>query len=215
MSELEQALTDDGLAFEIDPSDHAPPYVQIARQIRIAVADGSLQPGAQLPPVREAARRLKISPNTVGRAYSELSREGVIAARAGGGSVIASADRLDNAALQRARQERLKTLARLDNGCLINIRPLLEPPVSVVGDQAQDSHDPARRVAQTGDRPVKAESRQHCGHRSGDAECMQLSHCSPNHPGPKSPSLKYPSVRPNRTQPERKRASASWQEKGF
>jgi GntR family transcriptional regulator len=92
--------------------DPAPVYVQIERRIRMGVADGTLQPGDHLPSVRDLARQLKLSPNTVGRAYAELSREGVITARAGGGSEIAARDRLDQPALLRTRVERLRMLAR-------------------------------------------------------------------------------------------------------
>jgi GntR family transcriptional regulator len=92
--------------------DRAPVYVQIERRIRMGVADGTLQPGDHLPSVRELARQLGLSPNTVGRAYAELSREGVISARAGGGSEIAARDRLNQPALLRTRLERLRVLAR-------------------------------------------------------------------------------------------------------
>src|ERR1700716_2970525 len=92
--------------------DPAPVYVQIERRIRMGVADGTLQPGDHLPSVRDLARQLGLSPNTVGRAYADLSREGVISARAGGGSEIAARDRLDQPALLRNRMERLRVLAR-------------------------------------------------------------------------------------------------------
>src|SRR5438270_12071740 len=92
--------------------DPAPVYVQIERRIRLGVADGTLQPGDHLPSVRDLARALGLSPNTVGRAYADLSREGVIMARAGGGSEIAARERLDQPALQRGRRERLRVLAR-------------------------------------------------------------------------------------------------------
>src|ERR1700737_3108672 len=92
--------------------DPAPVYVQIERRIRMGVADGTLQPADHLPSVRDLARQLGLSPNTVGRAYDGLSREGVITARAGGGSEIAARDRLDQPALLRNRMERLRVLAR-------------------------------------------------------------------------------------------------------
>jgi GntR family transcriptional regulator len=92
--------------------DPAPVYVQIERCIRMGVADGTLQPGDHLPPVRDLARQLGLSANTVGRAYADLSREGVITARAGGGSEIGARDRLDQPALLRTRMERLRVLAR-------------------------------------------------------------------------------------------------------
>jgi GntR family transcriptional regulator len=92
--------------------DPAPVYIQIERRIRMGVADGTLQPGDHLPSVRDLARKLGLSPNTVGRAYADLSREGTIKARAGGGSEIAARERLDQPALQRLRLERLRMLAR-------------------------------------------------------------------------------------------------------
>src|ERR1700738_1815447 len=92
--------------------DPAPVYVQIERRIRMGVADGTLQPGDHLPSVRDLARQLGLAANTVGRAYAELSREGVITARAGGGSEIAARDRLNQPALMRNRSERLRVLPR-------------------------------------------------------------------------------------------------------
>ncbi|MGI9145449.1 MAG: GntR family transcriptional regulator [Chloroflexota bacterium] len=92
--------------------DSAPVYVQIERRIRMGVADGTMQPGDHLPSVRDLARQLGLSPNTVGRAYANLSREGVITARAGGGSEIGARDRLNQPALLRTRTERLRVLAR-------------------------------------------------------------------------------------------------------
>src|SRR5258708_11685167 len=86
--------------------DPAPVYVQIERRIRMGVADGTLQPGDHLPSVRDLARQLGLSPNTVGRAYANLSREGVISGRAGGGSEIATRERLDQPALPRTPGQR-------------------------------------------------------------------------------------------------------------
>jgi GntR family transcriptional regulator len=96
----------------VDPDDPVPVYVQLERRVRVAVADGTLQPGDRLPSVRALARRLGLATNTVGRAYADLAREGVITARAGGGSEVAPREVLDEPALARSRQERLRTLAR-------------------------------------------------------------------------------------------------------
>jgi DNA-binding transcriptional MocR family regulator len=62
----------------VEPDDPAPAYVQLERQLRIAVADGVLQPGDRLPSVRATAAQLGLATNTVGRAYSELARGGVL-----------------------------------------------------------------------------------------------------------------------------------------
>jgi GntR family transcriptional regulator len=98
--------------FRLDDHDSAPSYIQLERRIRVLVADGLLKPGDPLPSVRNLAQRLGVSPNTVGRAYADLSREGVILAKAGGGSAIAPRDRLDHPSLRRNRQERLDVLVR-------------------------------------------------------------------------------------------------------
>src|SRR6478672_12043766 len=114
-SEAEEPRTSEALVNALRAlreGDSAPVYVQIERRIRMGVADGTLQPGDHLPAVRELARQLGLSPNTVGRAYADLSREGVISARAGGGSEIGARDRLNQPALLRTRLERLRVLAR-------------------------------------------------------------------------------------------------------
>jgi molybdopterin-binding protein len=98
--------------FQIDERDPAPAYIQLERRVRVAVADGVLKPGDALPSVRKLAGQIGVSPNTVGRAYADLAREGVIVARAGGGSAIAAHERLDHPTLQRSRQERLLILSR-------------------------------------------------------------------------------------------------------
>src|SRR5262245_25389742 len=100
------------VVLQIELDDPAPAYVQLERRVRLAIADGTLQPGDRLPSVRLLASRLRLAPNTVGRAYAELAREGVIVARAGGGSEVAPRESLDRTALARSREERLRTLAR-------------------------------------------------------------------------------------------------------
>jgi DNA-binding transcriptional regulator YhcF (GntR family) len=91
IADLAQALE----TLRVDESDPAPVYVQLERSLRIAVADGLLQPGDQLPSVRNLARHLRVSANTVGRAYADPSREGVIVAKAGGGSTVAPLERIN------------------------------------------------------------------------------------------------------------------------
>jgi GntR family transcriptional regulator len=98
--------------FRIEPDDPAPAYVQLERQVRIAAADGALEPGARLPSVRAVAAQLRLATNTVARAYAELAREGVLVTRPGGGSTVAPRESLDRPALTRQRRERLAVLAR-------------------------------------------------------------------------------------------------------
>ena len=65
-----------------------PLYKQLVDQVRWAAVTGTLVPGEALPSVRAVAELLVINPNTVAKAYSELTREGVIEARAGKGCFV-------------------------------------------------------------------------------------------------------------------------------
>lgn len=72
----------------IDPRDRTPIYAQLERGLRAAVATGRLQPGDQLPTVRQLAVDLSVNANTVARVYAELERAGVIETRRGVGSFV-------------------------------------------------------------------------------------------------------------------------------
>jgi GntR family transcriptional regulator len=84
-------MNDDGqklLEFTLDPKSGVPFYKQIILQIEMAIADGRLSCGDQLPTVRGLAVELQINPNTVARAYSELEIRGIINSQQGSGSFI-------------------------------------------------------------------------------------------------------------------------------
>lgn len=66
-----------------------PKYRPLAEAIRTAVGTGALDTGTRLPPVRELAWQLKITPGTVARAYSLLTDEGVLEAAVGRGTFVA------------------------------------------------------------------------------------------------------------------------------
>jgi GntR family transcriptional regulator len=74
--------------FIINTGSNTPIYQQITGQARLAVASGRLAPGDQLPSVRALAEELVVNPNTVARAYADLTREGLLEARAGRGVFI-------------------------------------------------------------------------------------------------------------------------------
>jgi DNA-binding transcriptional MocR family regulator len=65
-----------------------PAYLSLAEQITQAIRDGKLQGGEQLPPHRKLADDLKLSVQTVSRAYEELTRRGLIAGEIGRGSFV-------------------------------------------------------------------------------------------------------------------------------
>jgi len=74
----------------IDPRDRTPIYAQLDRGLRAAIATGRLQPGEQLPTVRELAVDLRVNANTVARVYAELERAGVLETRRGVGSFVSA-----------------------------------------------------------------------------------------------------------------------------
>jgi len=96
------------LHLTIHPSDDAPIYRQIVRQVREAVASGRLASGDRLPSQRELALRLVIAPLTVKKAYDELERDGLIRTARGQGTFVADVAEQST----RERVEALRGLVR-------------------------------------------------------------------------------------------------------
>ena len=55
-----------------------PIYVQIRDQVMHLIGTGALEPGQQMPTMRQVAVALRVDLNTVRHAYDELARAGVI-----------------------------------------------------------------------------------------------------------------------------------------
>ena len=72
----------------INLADGVSIYRQIANQVKYLVASGLLQPGEELPPIRTLALQLKVTPNTIVKAYGELESSGVIHKRQGSGTFV-------------------------------------------------------------------------------------------------------------------------------
>lgn len=93
------------IRFRIDKRSGLPAYRQLVDQVREALQLGLLQPGDQLPPVREVVNQIAINPNTVHRAYRELEHLGLTEGRTGQGTFIqrslTSVDPKQRAALQK------------------------------------------------------------------------------------------------------------------
>lgn len=75
--------------FRLDPSSGVPFYRQIIDQVLLAVADGRLSPGAQLPTVRQLAVDLSVNLNTVAKAYREMEIRGIVDTQQGTGTFVA------------------------------------------------------------------------------------------------------------------------------
>jgi len=75
--------------FRLDAGSGVPFYRQIIDQVVLAVADGRLAPGAQLPTVRQLAVDLSVNLNTVARAYKEMEIRGIVETQQGTGTFVA------------------------------------------------------------------------------------------------------------------------------
>ena len=74
--------------FQLDPTSGVATYLQLVQQVRQALRIGTLRPGDQLPTAREVVAKLAINPNTVLKAYRDLERDHLVAARPGQGTFV-------------------------------------------------------------------------------------------------------------------------------
>src|SRR5262245_55307025 len=72
----------------INLTDGVPIYRQIVNQVKYLVASGLLVPGEELPPIRTLALQLKVTPNTIVKAYDELESSGVVHKHRGSGTFV-------------------------------------------------------------------------------------------------------------------------------
>jgi GntR family transcriptional regulator len=76
------------IEFRLDPAAGVPTYLQLVHQVEHALRLGYLQPGDQLPKVRDVVATLAINPNTVLKAYKELETKGLTVGRPGQGTFV-------------------------------------------------------------------------------------------------------------------------------
>lgn len=95
----------------VDTSSPLPPYEQLRAQIHAMVASGALREGARLPPIRQLAGDLGLAANTVGRAYHELERDGIVQTRGRHGTVVTGKPELDARDRRRVLDDAARTFA--------------------------------------------------------------------------------------------------------
>ena len=78
----------------VDHASGLAPYEQIRSQITTMVLTGSLPAETRLPPIRQLASDLGISPGTVARAYRELEGDGIVVSRGRRGTFTCPAETL-------------------------------------------------------------------------------------------------------------------------
>jgi GntR family transcriptional regulator len=124
---------------QVATGDPRPIGRQIVDAVRMKIATGELSAGDQLPSVRGLAQQLTINPNTVAKAYAELTTEGWLESRQGMGLYVAT----PRQRLSDGERER-----RLDDaiGRFVNdVIPLGYPPDEVQARVAEEFRQLAPR----------------------------------------------------------------------
>jgi GntR family transcriptional regulator len=88
---------------KIDRREQTDLYLQVAAEIRRAIADGEAKPGERLPPARDLAAVLDVNTNTVLRSLRLLRDEGLLEFRRGRGIHVAGTPE-QGAVLNQARE---------------------------------------------------------------------------------------------------------------
>jgi GntR family transcriptional regulator len=117
------------MEFYLDRTSGVATYLQLVHQVKQALRLGLLRPGDQLPTAKEVVAQLGINPNTVLKAYRELERDGLVAARPGQGTFVqqsllspslAGTERLQRALAGWVHQARAAGLTREDMAALFD-----------------------------------------------------------------------------------------------
>jgi len=77
------------MLLHVNPASGVPTYLQIETQVKHYISARALVPGDALPSVRKLAADLRISTNTVARAYQDLERDGILRTVPGGHTYVA------------------------------------------------------------------------------------------------------------------------------
>jgi GntR family transcriptional regulator len=93
---------------KVDMHSGVPIYIQIVERVKHSIATGELQPGDQLPTVRQLAQDLRVNFNTIARAYAMLDDAGIISTQQGRGTYVR--ERPDERVLAHMRVEKLSAL---------------------------------------------------------------------------------------------------------
>lgn len=87
----------------VDRTSELDLHVQVAAELRRAIAEGEAKPGERLPPAKDLAAVLGVNANTVLRALRDLRDEGLLEFRRGRGITVSGTPQR-GAVLQRARE---------------------------------------------------------------------------------------------------------------
>ena len=81
-----------------------PIYIQLVEKLKIAIISGEFSPGSKLPSVRDFALKVKVNPNTLQKALTELENEKLIYTERTNGKYVTE----DIKVLEKAKKELAK-----------------------------------------------------------------------------------------------------------
>lgn len=85
------------MIFEIDEQSDEPIYKQIQQQIILGIAQNIIQPGMNLPSIRQLSDELSINPMTISKAYTLLKEQGYLITDRRKGTIITQPDSFTDA----------------------------------------------------------------------------------------------------------------------
>ena len=88
--------------------NNTPIYLQLAKQLKIHIVSGKLEPGERLPSVRDLSLELKVNPNTLQKALFELEEMGLIFTERTNGKFVTQ----DGALIEKYKKEYADLLCR-------------------------------------------------------------------------------------------------------
>lgn len=106
------------LKLAIRTDDPRPIFKQVVDGVSLAIAKGELVEGDKLPSVRALAIQLTVNPNTIAKAYSELTISGLVDARQGMGLFVSAPKQM------LSKTERNKRLHQAIDRCVNDVMHL-------------------------------------------------------------------------------------------
>ncbi len=88
LDQMPRSFRELGIGFRLDTESGVPFYRQIVQIVERNVGAGRLKPGDKLPTIRALAIALKINPNTIAKAYTELEIRGLVKTQVGSGTYV-------------------------------------------------------------------------------------------------------------------------------
>ncbi len=104
VSRMPRSLRELGIGFRLDAQSGVPLYRQIVQTVERSLSAGRLKAGDKLPTIRALAIALKINPNTIAKAYTELELRGLVKTQVGSGTYISDIRLEEDAESERTRR---------------------------------------------------------------------------------------------------------------